>query len=117
MADADIVQRLSAGFAVKEGWFTALAYIRQVDEPEFGCEGRPDNVPVCGRVLLEDKAGLRSLPMEEGLLRVSSLDDGMWFGLLGGQPVLYGPRGPIIPTAADLDWLRRNVSEAAVQLF
>lgn len=72
--------------------FTPLCWLIQVDEPEFGCEGRPDGQPVCGSVHLLDRHGERTVPIEETTLFASRLDDRMWIGTYGGQIVLVSRR-------------------------
>lgn len=39
--------------------------ILRIDEPDFGCEGRPDGQPVMARVVLRDKVG-EELVVEAG---------------------------------------------------
>lgn len=65
-----------------------LCYLIRVDEPEFGCEGRPDGEPVYGSVLLCDVHGERTVPIEETVLMRSRLDDKMILGEADGQLVL-----------------------------
>ena len=61
-----------------------------VEEPDFGCEGAPEDGAVYGSVVLEDKNGQRKVKIEESLLLASRLDDGMWIGTLSGHMVLVG---------------------------
>ena len=75
-------------FEMKGARIRPLCYLIRVDEPEFGCEGRPDGQAVYGTVLLCDAQGERAVPIEETVLLRSRLDDKMTIGLLDGQTVL-----------------------------
>lgn len=75
-------------FGVEGREIQPVGYLIRVDEPEFGCEGRPDGQPVYGTVLLCDAQGERTVPIEETVLMRSRLDDKMTIGLLDGTLVL-----------------------------
>jgi hypothetical protein len=75
-------------FCIKETRIQPLAYLVRVDEPEFGCEGRPDGQPVYGTVVLRDAQGERTVPIEETCLMRSRLDDKMTIGLADDRLVL-----------------------------
>lgn len=61
-----------------------------VEEPEFGCEGAPDEGKIYGNIVLEDKTGQKKVKIEESQLYSSRLNDGMWIGKLAGHTVLIG---------------------------
>ena len=65
-----------------------LCYLIRVDEPEFGCEGRPDGEPVYGTVLLCDAHGERTVRIAETVHLRPRLDDKMILGETDGQLVL-----------------------------
>ena len=68
--------------------FRPLAKLLYVEEPDFGCEGVPEDGVVYGSIVLEDKNGQRTVKIEEQQLFASRLDDGMWIGKLAGKTVL-----------------------------
>lgn len=52
--------------------------IVRIDEPDFGCEGRPDGIPVTDNIYLLDESGEEQMiPMEEQLVWQRGLDEGM----------------------------------------
>ena len=42
MDEQQIKTAFSEGISLSEGQFTPIYYLSRVDEPEFGCEGRPE---------------------------------------------------------------------------
>ena len=60
--------------------FVPLIYLSRVDEPEFGCEGRPDGAIVYGMAYGETPEGRRTWKVEEHLLWNTGLDDDVWIG-------------------------------------
>ena len=45
--------------------FQPLLHLLYVEEPDFGCEGVPEDGAVCGSIVAEDAAGRRTMPIEE----------------------------------------------------
>lgn len=68
------------GLNLPEGRFQPLYYLSRVDEPEFGCEGRPEAGPILGRAYGFDPQGPRQWDIGEVDLWRSGLDDGMRVG-------------------------------------
>ena len=54
-------EKMAEGFAkgirLPGGLFRPLYYLTRVDEPEFGCEGRPEGGRICGRAYGFDAGG------------------------------------------------------------
>ncbi len=82
-----------------EGEFTPLIYLSRVDEPEFGCEGRPDGAAVYGTAYGETPEGKRTWKIEEGLLWSTGLDDDVWIGRMDQNYVVLkrDKRAQILP--------------------
>ena len=78
-----------------------------IEEPDFGCEGAPEKGPVYGSVVLEDKTGQRTVKIEESILFSGHMNDGMWYGMLGGTTVFVGRDRQTVyqPNEAELMWL------------
>lgn len=70
----------SRGIDLPGGKFWPLYYLNRVDEPEFGCEGRPEGGRIFGRAYGVDAQGPRQWDVEESALWRAGLDDGMWVG-------------------------------------
>ena len=60
MDEQQIKNAFSEGISLPEGQFTPIYYLRRVDEPEFGCEGRPEQGKIFGRAYGYDKMGRTS---------------------------------------------------------
>ena len=43
--------------------FQPLLHLLYVEEPDFGCEGVPEDGAVCGSIVAEDAAGRRTIPI------------------------------------------------------
>ena len=86
---------LEQGISLKEGEFAPLIYLSRVDEPEFGCEGRPDGGVVCGTAYGVTPEGDRVWPVEEQLLWRAGLDDGMWVGRWRGGYAMLSAAGRV----------------------
>lgn len=71
-----------------EDKFVPLIYLSRVDEPEFGCEGRPDGETVYGTAYGETSAGKRAWKIEEHLLWNTGLDDDVWIGQMDQDYVI-----------------------------
>lgn len=97
-------------FAIDGQEFEPECWLIRVDEPEFGCEGRPDGEPVCGSVVLLDGSGQRTEPIAEDLLFGSRLDDRMWIGRYGGEMALVRrDRVTVLPmNEAERSWWQRH---------
>lgn len=71
-----------------ESEFIPLIYLSRVDEPEFGCEGRPDGTPVYGTAYGETPEGRQTWKVEECLLWSTGLDDDVWIGQMDQNYVI-----------------------------
>ena len=81
MDEQQIKTAFSEGISLPEGQFTPIYYLSRVDEPEFGCEGRPEQ----GKIYGYDKNGPHQWEIEETALWGAGLDDDMWVGRLSGS--------------------------------
>ena len=70
------------GIKTKEGVFYPVFWIEEVQEPEFGCEGRPEDILITGTVIGRTPEEYLIFPVEEKLLYDSGLDDHMLLGYL-----------------------------------
>jgi len=70
------------GIKTDEGMFYPVFWIEEVQEPEFGCEGRPEGILVNGTVIGRTPEEYLIFPIEEKLLYNSGLDDHMLLGYL-----------------------------------
>lgn len=95
MTREEIQQAFTQGIALPEGKFMPLIYLRRVDEPEFGCEGRPDGGVICGTVYGVTPETERVWQVEEQLLWRTGLDDGMWVGRWRGGYALLSAAGRV----------------------
>ena len=59
MDEQQIKTGFSEGISLPEGQFTPIYYLSRVDEPEFGCEGRPEQGKIFGRAYGYDKNGFK----------------------------------------------------------
>lgn len=71
---------LTNGFRFPEGEFLPVAYVVSVDEPDFGCEGRPENEVVYATLQAFTLQGVKHYRMEEQGLNQTQLYDDMWVG-------------------------------------
>lgn len=85
MEQAELRAAFQDGIALPEGTFWPLCYLSRVDEPEFGCEGRPEGGPIFGLAYGFDAQGPRRWQIREADLWVSGLDDNMWVGCWQGD--------------------------------
>lgn len=94
-------------FDINGSIFRPKGRLIYVEEPDFGCEERPENEPVYGRVVLEDENGQRTVKIEESILFSGQMNDGMWYGTLGRATVLVKRDKVTIyqPNEAELAWL------------
>lgn len=76
---------LTNGFRFPEGVFLPIAYVVSVDEPDFGCEGRPENEKVYATLCTYTLEGMKTCKMEEHGLDASCLFDDMWVGTRIGR--------------------------------
>lgn len=76
------MEKMKKGFKVQGKDFEPFCYVQRVDEPEFGCEGRPDNELVYGTITIINEKGTSVVKLEEKELWKSGLDDNMWIGVL-----------------------------------
>lgn len=91
MEEQKIRDAFSGGLSLSGGIFQPLLYLSRVDEPDFGCEGRPEGKKIYGRAYGRDAAGPRLWDLEEADLWRGGFDDGMWVGLWqGGYATLAG---------------------------
>ena len=81
----EIKEGLGTIISVHNQKIKLICFIEQVDEPEFGCEGRPDNQPIFGKLVCIYPGGRKTVNIEEKLLWKSGLDDQMWIGKEEGQ--------------------------------
>jgi len=82
------VSVFQAGFPVDGKLFRPLAYLRRVDPPDFGCEGRPDAGQAFGAVWGERADGPHFWRVPEAELLRSGLRDDVWLGALDGEAAL-----------------------------
>lgn len=73
-----IQYRLENGFVVNRMKMTPLAYIMRVDEPDFGCEGRPETKVVYEKVYALTLKGQKVWLMGEKDLEISGIYDNTW---------------------------------------
>ena len=80
------------GIKAEDGTFYPVFWIEEVQEPEFGCEGRPEDVLINGTVIGRTPEEYLIFPVEEKLLYNSGLDDHMLLGYLknGKKEVVLG---------------------------
>ncbi len=57
-------------------------YLFEVEEPEFGCEGRPEGNVIYANVQILSESGFKMVSVEERKLWISGWDDGMWGGII-----------------------------------
>lgn len=51
--------------------------VEQIDEPDFGCEGRPEGKPLMDKVILQDEEGSRiCIEAEDAMLYEKDIDEG-----------------------------------------
>ena len=91
MDEQQIKTAFSEGISLQEGQFTPIYYLSRVDEPEFGCEGRPEQGKIFGRAYGYDKNGTHQWENEETSLLWLCLDDDMWVGRLSGSYATLRP--------------------------
>ena len=112
MDEQEIKHAFSEGIALPEGQFAPIYYLRRVDEPEFGCEGRPEQGKIFGRAYGYDRSGARQWEIEETALWSAGLDDDMWVGRLnGGYATLRLCSGRVEPLQTDRFHAAFGVSE------
>ena len=70
------------GIRTTEGIFYPVFWIEEVQEPEFGCEGRPEDAVITGTVIGRTPEEYLIFPVDEKLLYNSGLDDHMFLGYL-----------------------------------
>lgn len=75
-------------FDVNGSIFRPRARLLYIEEPDFGCEGAPEEGPIYGSVVVEDKNGQHTVKVEDRLLFGGQMKDGMWVGLLAGKTVM-----------------------------
>ncbi|BBF41814.1 hypothetical protein lbkm_0494 [Lachnospiraceae bacterium KM106-2] len=80
----NIINQLEQGFLIQNHQFHPRYFILQVDDPEFGCEGRPEGETIYGQITLLSLKGTFVLQVEEPFLWKSGIDDRMWIGRLDG---------------------------------
>ena len=84
MDKVTIMGKLGIGFTAAGRKFTPKVFILMVDEPDFGCEGRPEGGKVFAELYGYDKTGERKWLLEDKYLISSGVDDKMWLGTLEG---------------------------------
>jgi len=80
MEEQEIRDGFIKGLSLPEGQFWPLLYLSRTDEPDFGCEGRPEGQKIYGRAYGWDGDGPRQWDIEEADLWRGGFDDGMWVG-------------------------------------
>ncbi len=89
--------------------FAPICYIRWIEEPDFGCEGRPDGQSPCGTVCVLAEDGEKRLPIREDVLFRTRLDDRMWVAEQDGTVLLVSRRGVRIElNETERTWLNEN---------
>ena len=84
MTELEIQTLLRDGMMLPGGEFRPIAFFARVDEPEFGCEGRPDQGLILGYIYGWDRHGKREWALEESALWAGGFDDRMWIGRFRG---------------------------------
>jgi hypothetical protein len=51
--------------------------IKRIDEPDFGCEGAPDNKPICDKVLFSVDGNEVLIEIPEKTVWQNKIDEGM----------------------------------------
>ena len=51
--------------------------IKRIDEPDFGCEGAPDNKPICDKVTFYINDNEVTLEIPEKIVWNTKIDEGM----------------------------------------
>ena len=91
--------------------FRPMGKLLLVEEPDFGCEGVPEEEPVYGSVVVQKRGEEKkhTVPIEENILFSGRMDDGMWYGILGGKMVLVDRdrKTVIAPNDAERQWLEQ----------
>ena len=98
MRKEQILPLFRSGFPVDGRRFLPLFYLEQVDEPDFGCEGRPEQGEVCGCARGFTAEGEKLWQIEEKALWYSGFDDDQWAGMLAGES------GPVLVRGKTLAW-------------
>ena len=80
MTDAQIAEAFRDGIPLPDGVFEPLFWLERVDDPEFGCEGRPEEGPIYGNAYGFDRNGRNRWKIEELALILGGFDDCMWVG-------------------------------------
>ena len=52
-------------------------FIKRIDEPDFGCEGAPDNKPICDKVLFVVGKSEVVLEIPEKIVWETGIDEGV----------------------------------------
>ena len=81
MTDQEILHRLRVGFETAGGHYSPVLYLRRVDEPEFGCEGRPEEGPIYGTIYGVSREGPFRMELEDWMILLSGMDDNMFIGV------------------------------------
>ncbi len=96
-------------FMMDGAMFEPKAYLVLVEEPDFGCEGMPDDQPVCGSIRWMDAQGEHVTPIAETQLFASQLDDAMWIGRWKGETVLVTRKLCVLTmNDADAQWWKQT---------
>ena len=54
-----------------------MILIKRIDEPDFGCEGAPDNKPICDKITFETNGEQVILDVPEKIVWQTKIDEGM----------------------------------------
>ena len=55
-----------------------MVYIKRIDEPDFGCEGVPDNEVICDKIVFVNEDGSEeTLNIPETIVWDKKIDEGM----------------------------------------
>ena len=109
MEQTELREAFQNGICLPGGIFWPLYYLSRVDEPEFGCEGRPEGGPIFGLAYGFDTQGPRRWEIGEVDLWTSGLDDNMWVGRWQGGYALL-PVGSQYPKSLDTALFHRVFS-------
>ncbi|SFG39303.1 hypothetical protein SAMN04487761_1167 [Lachnospiraceae bacterium C7] len=77
-----LVYLFQVGIDISAGHITPVAYINFVEEPDFGCEGRPEGEIVFAKLEVYTDKGPKKLLATEAMLDETGLYDHMWVGFL-----------------------------------
>lgn len=108
----NVQYRLENGFVVDRQRLVPLAFIMRVDEPDFGCEGRPEGKILYNKVYALTIKGQKVWLMGDEDLEVSGIYDNTWVCRLGDTRQLVSWReGTVEMTPVPEDLWKNKLEE------